>query len=195
MHTEERQLRERGYRFIAGVDEAGRGPLAGPVVAAAVMLPPDYDHPKIRDSKTLSMLEREQLFADIKNTAISYAVGIISGKQIDDMGILKASKLAMRHAVLKLNPNPEFILIDAVSINTPGIAQKAVIKGDATIFSVAAASIIAKVTRDRLMADYHKKYPEYGFNQHMGYGTQIHLEAIRRYGACKIHRLSFAPFK
>lgn len=180
-----------GFRYIAGVDEAGRGPLAGPVVAAAVILPADYRHDLINDSKQLTVLQREQLFVEIKNSAISYAVGIVGWKDIDKMGILNASKLAMRRAVLKLTPSPDFILTDAVPLNITNIPQKAIIKGDSTVLCIAAASILAKVYRDRLMQKYHQKYPQYGFNQHMGYATEIHLKAIREHGPCLIHRRSF----
>ncbi len=193
MYQEEKQLRKMGFQSIAGVDEAGRGPLAGPVVAAAVIFDAHYNNPKINDSKQVSAIERERLFIEIKNSALSYAVGIVGWKQIDDMGILNASKLAMRKAVMKLTPVPDFVLIDAVAINIIDIPQKAIIKGDGKVFSIAAASIIAKVSRDHLMMNYHKKYPEYGFNQHMGYGTELHLSAIKKYGACQIHRMSFAP--
>ena len=193
MYKEEKQIRQHGFHLIAGVDEAGRGPLAGPVVAAAVILPEGYRNKKIQDSKKLNPIDREQLFIEIKNTAISYAVGIVGWRQIDEMGILAASKLAMRQAVLKLDPIPDFLIIDAVAINVTDIPQKAVIKADESIFCVAAASILAKVTRDRLMQKYHKKYPEYGFSRHMGYGTEIHLIAIKKHGPCPIHRMSFAP--
>ena len=193
MYKEERQLRDRDYQLIAGVDEAGRGPLAGPVVAAAVILPKDYRNKEIQDSKILTDLKREQLFVEIKNNALSYAIGVVGWKQIDNMGILNASKLAMRQAILKLDPSPDFILTDAVAINVTDIPQKAIIKGDSKVFSIAAASILAKVSRDHLMMDYHKKYPKYGFGQHMGYGTEIHMNAIKKHGACPIHRMSFAP--
>jgi ribonuclease HII len=195
MYKEEANLRQRGYQFIAGIDEAGRGPLAGPVVAAAVILPSDYRNSEINDSKQLTALQRERLFVDIKNAALSFAVGIVSPKAIDEIGILNATKLAMRQAVLKLDPQPDFIVIDAVSINLDGIPQMAIIKGDEKIFSVAAASILAKVTRDRLMVKYHQKFPEYGFDQHMGYGTEIHLKAIQKHGPSPIHRMTFAPLK
>ena len=195
MYKEEKQLRERDYQLIAGVDEAGRGPLAGPVVAAAVILPEAYRNKEIQDSKKLTGLERQQLFVEIKNSALSYAIGIVGWRQIDEMGILNASKLAMRQAVLKLSPKPDFILTDAVAINVPDIPQKAIIKGDASVFSIAAASILAKVSRDHLMFNYHKKYPQYGFGQHMGYGTEIHLKAIKKHGPCPIHRMSFAPLQ
>jgi ribonuclease HII len=194
MYKEEQQLRNKGFQIIAGVDEAGRGPLAGPVVAAAVIFDEHYNNPKINDSKQIALIEREQLFIEIKNSALSYAVGVVGWKQIDEIGILNAAKLAMRQAVMKLNPIPDFVLTDAVAINIPEIPQKAIIKGDGKVFSIAAASIIAKVSRDRLMMDYHKKYPEYGFDQHMGYGTEVHLSAIKKHGACPIHRMSFAPF-
>ena len=194
MHKEEKQIKQHGFNLIAGVDEAGRGPLAGPVVAAAVIFSRDYKNSEINDSKQLTPIERERLFIEIKNSALSYAIGIVGWKQIDEIGILNASKLAMRQAVMKLNPAPDFIITDAVVINVTDIPQKAIIKGDEKVFSVAAASILAKVARDRLMMNYHKKYPEYGFDQHMGYGTEVHLLAIKKHGACPIHRLTFFPF-
>lgn len=195
MYKEEQQLRERGYRLIAGVDEAGRGPLAGPVAAAAVIFDAGYKNKAIQDSKTLNPIEREQLFVEIKNTALTYAVGIVGWKEIDEMGILNASKLAMRRAILKLDPKPDFILSDAVPLNVTDIPQKALIGGDGRVFSIAAASILAKVTRDHLMIKYHKKYPSYGFDQHMGYGTEIHLSAIKKHGPSPIHRMTFSPLK
>jgi ribonuclease HII len=194
MYKTEKDLKQRGYQLIAGVDEAGRGPLAGPVVAAAVIMPDGYKNNLINDSKQLTSLQREQLFIEIKNTAISFATGIVGWREIDEMGILEATKLAMRRAVMSLNPRPDFIIIDAVAINVPGIPQMALIHGDATVFSIAAASIIAKVTRDHLMQKYDKKYPQYGFGEHMGYGTEIHLKAIKEHGPCPIHRMSFSPF-
>jgi ribonuclease HII len=195
MYKEEKNLRQHGYQLIAGIDEAGRGPLAGPVVAAAVILPADYRNSEINDSKQLTALQRERLFVDIKNAALTYAVGIVSPKEIDEIGILNATKLAMRQAVLKLDPKPEFILIDAVAINVDGIPQMAIIQGDAKVFSIAAASIVAKVSRDRLMAKYHRQFPQYGFDQHMGYGTEIHLKVLSEHGPSPIHRMSFAPLK
>jgi len=194
MYKTEKELKQRGYQLIAGVDEAGRGPLAGPVVAAAVIMPDGYKNNLINDSKQLTNLQREQLFIEIKNTAISFAAGIVGWREIDEMGILEATKLAMRKAVLQLSPQPDFIVIDAVPINVPGTPQLALIHGDATVFSIAAASIIAKVTRDHLMQKYDKKYPQYGFGEHMGYGTEIHLKAIKQHGPCPIHRMSFSPF-
>jgi len=194
MHKEEIDLKNRGFELIAGTDEAGRGPLAGPVVAAAVIFRADYENPLINDSKQLNGLQREQLFVEITNSALTWAVGVVGWRQIDEMGILNASKLAMRQAILKLNPVPDFILSDAVGLNIMGIPQKAVIKADESIFCVAAASILAKVHRDKLMMNYHKKYPKYGFDQHMGYATEVHLSAIKKHGACQIHRKSFSPF-
>ena len=193
MYQLEQNLRQKGYRFIAGVDEAGRGPLAGPVVAAAVILPEEYRNADINDSKQISPLERERLFIEIKNVALSYAVGIVTPKKIDETDILSAAKFAMRQAILKLDPQPDFILTDAVPVNIMDIPQMAMVKGDARSLSVAAASIIAKVTRDHLMLKYDKKYPEYGFCQHMGYGTEVHLSAIKKHGPCPIHRMSFRP--
>lgn len=194
MHTEELELRKKGFSLIAGTDEAGRGPLAGPVVAAAAIFPEHYGNEHIRNSKALTPIQRERLFVEIKNHALSWAVGVVGWKQIDEMGILNASKLAMRQAILKLDPAPDFILSDAVGLNIMNIPQKAIIKADENIFCVAAASILAKVHRDRLMIKYHQKYPDYGFDRHMGYATEIHLEAIKKHGACLIHRQSFAPF-
>jgi len=164
------------------------------VVAAAVILPVEYQNKRINDSKQLSPLERQELFIEIKNRALCYAIEVVGWKQIDQMGILNASKLAMRRAVLKLDPQPDFLISDAVAVNVMEIPQKAMVKADERVFSVAAASILAKVYRDQLMLKYHQKYPEYGFEKHMGYGTKVHLEAIKKYGACQIHRQSFSPF-
>ena len=193
MNKEENQLRKMGFRLIAGVDEAGRGPLAGPVVAAAVIFPEGYKNDEINDSKQLSPMRRERLFAEITNAAQSYAVSVVSASQVDKLGIAHAGKLAMRQAVLKLDPLPDFILVDAFAINVPGIAQKAIIDGDALSMSIAGASILAKVTRDRMMVKYHDKYPQYGFADHMGYGTKVHLDALKKHGPCPIHRRSFEP--
>ena len=194
MHQEEQHLRQRGFRLIAGTDEAGRGPLAGPVVAAAVILPAHYQNNLIQDSKKLSPLEREKLFVEITHAAISFGIGVVNWKQIDNMGILNASKLAMRQAVLKLSPLPDFLISDAVPVNIMDLPQKAIVKADETVFSVAAASILAKVYRDKLMQKYDRKYPAYKFADHMGYATKVHLEAIQKHGACPIHRMSFRPF-
>lgn len=193
MYKIEQKLRSKGYRHIAGVDEAGRGPLAGPVVAAAIILPADYQNDLVNDSKKLTALQREQLYIELTHVAISYGIGKVTAKQIDQTDILTASKLAMRRALLKLDPTPDFILTDAVPVNVPDIPQMPMINGDARSFVIAAASILAKVTRDREMARYHKKHPHYGFNQHMGYGTTVHLKAIETHGPCPIHRMSFSP--
>ncbi|QQR83831.1 ribonuclease HII [Candidatus Peregrinibacteria bacterium] len=195
MYEMEQQLRQRGYCAIAGVDEAGRGPLAGPVVAAAVILPIDYRNDAIQDSKKLSPLQREHLFEEIIRVAVSYGIGKVSAAHIDKTDILTASKLAMRKAILKLQPLPDFILTDAVPVNIADIPQMPMIDGDARSFVIAAASILAKVTRDRDMHSFHKKHPHYGFDQHMGYGTPIHLKAIEIHGPCRIHRMSFAPLR
>jgi len=195
MHEETNALRKQGFEMIAGVDEAGRGPLAGPVVAAAVIFDGNYKNALIRDSKALKPMLREELFIEIKNHCISYAVGVVPASKIDTMGILNATKFAMRQAVLKLDPRPDFVLTDAVALNIMEIPQKAIVKGDAKVFSIAAASIIAKVTRDHMMVKYAKKYPGYSFDQHMGYGTELHLKAIKELGASPIHRKTFAPLK
>lgn len=194
MHKTETNLKQRGYRHIAGVDEAGRGPLAGPVVAAAVIFPDGYRNELINDSKQLTAMQRERLFVEIKNNALTYAIGVVTPSKIDEIGILNATKLAMRQAINKLDPVPDFILTDAVPVNIMHIPQMPIIKGDEKIFSIAAASIIAKVHRDHLMMKYDKKYPKYSFGDHMGYGTEVHLNAIKKHGACAIHRKSFSPF-
>ncbi len=194
MYKQEQALKAKGYQHIAGVDEAGRGPLAGPVVAAAVIMPEEYKNELINDSKQLTAMQREQLFVEISNNALTYAVGVVTPSKIDEMGILNATKLAMRQAILKLDPTPDFILTDAVPVNIMDIPQMPIIKGDEKVFSIAAASIIAKVHRDHLMVKYDKKYPNYSFGDHMGYGTEVHLSAIKKHGACPIHRLTFSPF-
>ncbi len=194
MYKQEQNLKNKGYQHIAGVDEAGRGPLAGPVVAAAVIMPDGYRNELINDSKQLTAMQREQLFVEISNNALTYAVGVITPSKIDEMGILNATKLAMRQAINKLDPTPDFILTDAVPVNIMDIPQMPIIKGDEKVFSIAAASIIAKVHRDHLMVKYDKKYPKYSFGDHMGYGTEVHLSAIKKHGACPIHRKSFSPF-
>jgi len=140
-------------------------------------------------------MQREKLFVEIKQVALSFGIGVLGWKQIDQMGILNASKLAMRRAVLALGLPPDFLISDAVPVNVMELPQKAMVKADEKVFCVAAASILAKVHRDHLMMKYHKKYPEYGFADHMGYGTKAHLEAIKRHGGCQIHRRSFSPFR
>ena len=180
-----------GYDHICGVDEAGRGPLAGPVVAGAVILPKDCRIPYINDSKKLSAKKREALFEAITEKAISCKVGIISHDRIDEINILQATYEAMRAAVASLDVRPDILLNDAVKIPEVDIKQVPIIKGDAKSQSIAAASILAKVTRDRLMETYASIYPEYGFEKHKGYGTAQHIEALRKYGPCPIHRRTF----
>jgi len=191
MNMFEKNAREEGYQLIAGVDEAGRGPLAGPVVAAAVILPPDYFNSEINDSKQRSASKREMLYDVIEKNAVAVGVRIVEADVIDDVNILQASLQAMRDAVLELSESPDFLLVDGlyrVPIITP---QKPVVKGDSLSISIAAASIMAKVTRDRIMEMYHRQFPQYNFRQNKGYGTKEHLDAIREFGICKIHRKSF----
>ena len=179
------------YSYICGIDEAGRGPLAGPVVAGAVVLPKGKRILYVNDSKKLSEKKRDELFDIIKDEALTYAVGIISPERIDEINILQATYEAMRQAVNKLSVKPDIFLNDAVTI--PGIEGKQVpiIKGDAKSLTIASASILAKVTRDRIMVEYDSMYPEYGFAKHKGYGTKAHIEAIKEYGPCPIHRKTF----
>jgi ribonuclease HII len=190
----EKSLKQKGFQRIAGVDEVGRGPLAGPVVAASVILPDDFYLPGINDSKKLTEAKREQLYEDIVKNCVSYGIGIVQAEEIDVLNIYQATKKAMVHAVHALCMKPDYLLIDALEIDVP-FPQESIIKGDAKSVSIAAASIVAKVTRDRLMVEYSKKYPEYGFEKNAGYGTKEHLEAIRRYGPTPIHRKSFSPIK
>lgn len=179
------------YVYVAGIDEAGRGPLAGPVVAAAVILPKHLEILGVNDSKKLSEPKREALYDLIKENALAVGVGIVDNHTIDEINILNATKLAMKQAVEALEPQPEMLLIDAVVLADISIKQESIIKGDAKSISIAAASIIAKVTRDRMIKAYDEKYPEYGFASHKGYGTKQHTEAIRKYGPLDIHRKTF----
>ena len=176
---------------VAGIDEAGRGPLAGPVVAAAVILPKDIFLPFLNDSKKVTEKRRDVLFDQIRQEAIAYGIGIASNALIDEINILQATYEAMREAVSKLNKTPDILLVDAVHIPGINIKQVGIVKGDAKSVNIAAASILAKVTRDRLMLEYDKIYPEYGFASNKGYGTAKHIEALKAYGACDIHRRSF----
>lgn len=180
-----------GFDAIAGVDEAGRGPLAGPVVAAAVIFPSGYTNGEIRDSKKLTPLKREALYKIIRSDAISIGLGAIEASTIDRINILQATLAAMKVAVLNLSPQPDYILIDGINNIDIPIQQEAIIRGDSLSVSVAAASIIAKVSRDQLMDRYHVLYPQYNFLKNKGYGTKEHREAVKRYGRCKIHRRSF----
>ena len=177
--------------YICGIDEAGRGPLAGPVVAAAAVLPKDCQILSLNDSKKLSEKKRDLLFDEIKEKAVTYGVGIVSPQVIDEINILQATYEAMRQAISQLKVTPEILLNDAVTIPGVDIMQVPIIKGDAKSVSIAAASILAKVTRDRMMAEYDQIYPEYGFAKHKGYGTAAHIAALKEYGPCPIHRRTF----
>lgn len=188
----ETELYNNGINFIAGIDEVGRGPLVGPVVTAAVILPKDFYDERINDSKKLTEKKRELLYDVIMENAISVGIGISNEDVIDEINILNATKRAMLEAVNNLSVKPEHLLIDAVKLNTD-IPQTSIIKGDAKSESIAAASIIAKVTRDRMMVELDKIHPEYDFKHNKGYGTKRHIEAIRKYGIIKEHRKTFAP--
>lgn len=188
----EQQIYNIGIENICGIDEAGRGPLAGPVVVAAVIMPKDSIIEGVNDSKKISEKKREILYEQITQEAISYGVGIISQNEIDEINILNATKKGLTTAIKQLSIKPERILVDALTkIDTCGIPYKSIIKGDAKSYSIAAASIIAKVTRDRIMREWDEIYPQYGFEKHKGYGTKAHIEAIKQYGLCPLHRLSF----
>jgi len=187
----ESELWERGIEFIAGVDEAGRGPLAGPVVAAAVIFPKDIFIPYVNDSKKLSEKRREELFHIIYDKAISVGVGIVDNKKVDEINILNATFLAMTQAIANLKRRPQHILVDGTFFLEEHIPYTNIIDGDSKCFSIAAASIIAKVTRDSLMREFDELYPQYGFAKHKGYATREHFEAIQKFGLCEIHRRSF----
>ncbi len=188
----EQEIYNEGKELICGIDEAGRGPLAGPVVVAAVIMPKDSMIEGVNDSKKVSEKKREILYEKIIDEAISYGVGIIDQKEIDRINILNATKEGLTMAVQELNPMPDLIIVDALNkIDTLGIPYKSIIKGDAKCYSIAAASIIAKVTRDRIMRQWDEVYPQYGFSKHKGYGTSEHIKAIKEYGLCPLHRLSF----
>lgn len=190
----ENELAGQGFEYIVGIDEVGRGPLAGPVVAAAVILPKGFKLLGINDSKQLSEKKREEYYHYIVENAISVGIGLITAEEIDQLNIYEATKKAMLEAITNLSIRPDYCLIDAMKLNIP-YPQQSIIKGDALSVSIAAASIVAKVTRDNLMKKYSITYPEYKFEQHMGYGTKEHLLAIKKYGPCPIHRKTFAPIK
>ncbi|WP_010630972.1 ribonuclease HII [Sporolactobacillus vineae] len=192
MNHFENDLYQKGIRQVAGIDEAGRGPLAGPVIAACVMLDPDAVLPGVNDSKQLTAPERDRLFDQIVASASAYGIGRVSARDIDRINIYEAARLAMTRAFEHMARHPEFLLIDAMKLPV-SVPQLSLIKGDARSNSVAAASILAKVTRDRLMNDLDQRYPEYGFAGNKGYGTPQHLAALKTYGACPEHRLSFSP--
>ena len=188
----ERKYHAMGSRYICGIDEAGRGPLAGPVVIAAAIMPRNSMIEGVNDSKKVSEKKREELYEIITKEAISYGVGIIDQKEIDRINILNATKEGLTMAVKELNPRPDLIIVDALTkIDTDGIPYQSIIKGDAKCYSISAASIIAKVTRDRIMRQWDEIYPQYGFAKHKGYGTAEHIKALKEYGPCPLHRESF----
>ncbi len=190
----ERKYRGQGFQLIAGVDEVGRGPLAGPVAAAAVILPDNFFLPGLDDSKKLSEKKREEYSKTIHNEALAIGISMISAAEIDQYNIYEATKKAMKAAIAGLNPKPDLILIDAMKLETP-YPTESIIKGDAKSISIAAASVVAKVARDRLMKELSQNYPQYGFDQNMGYGTKEHIDAIHKYGITPCHRKSFQPIK
>ena len=188
----EEEMYNQGINYICGIDEAGRGPLAGPVVVAAAIMPRDSMIEGVNDSKKISEKKREALYELITNEAIAWGVGIIDQKEIDRINILNATKEGLTTAVKSLQVKPDRIIVDALNgIDTLGIPYTSIIKGDAKCYSIAAASIIAKVTRDRIMRQWDEIYPMYGFEKHKGYGTAAHIAAIKEYGLCPLHRLSF----
>lgn len=187
----ENKARSKGYSAICGVDEAGRGPLAGPVCAAAVILPEGVVIEGVNDSKKLSEKKREALFDVIKSTAISSCVAFASVEEIEELNILNATMLAMKRAVEGLNPKADYAMIDGNRLPELSIESEYIIKGDAKSMSIACASILAKVSRDRLLRKYAEEYPQYLFDKHKGYGTKAHVEALKKYGPCPYHRMSF----
>lgn len=187
----ENEARNNGYHVVCGVDEAGRGPLAGPVFAAAVILPQNLMIDGLNDSKKLSEKKREILYDKIKNLTLTYAVAFATEHEIDEINILNATFLAMKRAVAKLNLKPDIVLVDGNKSPELEISTQTIVKGDSLSASIAAASILAKVERDRLMKNLSKKYPEYNFEKHKGYGTKMHIDLIKKYGPCEIHRKSF----
>jgi len=195
---EEKKLKMRGYRRIAGIDEAGRGPLAGPVVAAAVILPDSMNYQwmaMVNDSKKVSLSKRELLCDHIKDITGSIGVGIVNPGTIDIIGIVRATRLAMKLAVERLSPSPDYLIIDYMSVPEIPLPQKGITRGDSLCFSIACASIIAKVTRDRLMTELDVMYPGYKFSSHKGYGTREHIACLKRLGPSPVHRYSFRPVK
>lgn len=188
----EKEFFDKGISYTAGIDEAGRGPLAGPVVVASVILRPDSMIEGVNDSKKISENKREKLYEIITEEALSYGVGIVNQDEIDEINILQATKKALTESIRKLEIKPNVIMVDALTgIETFGIPYKSIIKGDSKCYSIAAASIIAKVTRDRIMREWDKVYPEYGFAAHKGYGTAKHIATIKEFGPCPLHRQSF----
>ncbi|MCB8813941.1 ribonuclease HII [Desulfosporosinus shakirovi] len=193
--VEENKLWKQGYLLLAGVDEAGRGPLAGPVVAGSCILPAKFDLPGLNDSKMLTESKREKLFIQIQKQAIDYAIGSAESAEIDALNILQATKLAMKRSIEGLTIRPHYLLIDALNLPDVQLPQLPLIGGDHLSASIAAASILAKVTRDRLMVQLHSLYPEYMFSKNKGYGTSEHMQVLKRLGPCPLHRKSFAPVR
>ena len=192
LKADEEKLHEKNIEYIAGIDEAGRGPLAGPVVVGVVIMPKDSMIEGVNDSKKVSEKKREKLYDEITSEAIAWGVGIVDQNEIDEINILNATKKAVTMAISSLKVKPDLILVDALTnIDTCGIPYKSIIKGDAKEYSIAAASIIAKVTRDRIMRQWDEVFPEYGFKGHKGYGTKKHIEALKEYGPCMLHRKTF----
>ena len=188
----EKMWHQKGMKNICGIDEAGRGPLAGPVVVAAVIMPENSMIEGVNDSKKVSEKKREMLYEEITSTAIAWGVGIIDQNEIDEINILNATKKGLTKALTELSQKPDIILVDALTgINTLGVPYQSIIKGDAKCYSIAAASIIAKVTRDRIMRKWDEVYPQYGFEKHKGYGTSAHIQAIKENGICPLHRKTF----
>ena len=184
-----------GFEFVAGIDEAGRGPLAGPVVAAAVILPEIFNLPGLTDSKKLSEKQRDRLYPQIRQQAVAVGVGVASAAEIDQINILQATLLAMRRAISRLSCHPDHLLIDGITPLPLDISQQTLTKGDSRSLSIAAASVVAKVIRDRIMYSFDRQLPEYGFARHKGYGTEYHRQAIARYGPNWLHRETFAGVK
>ncbi|MDP7557448.1 MAG: ribonuclease HII [Nitrospinaceae bacterium] len=191
----ENTARTKGYNIIVGVDEAGRGPLAGPVVAAAVAYAPEWQLAGLDDSKKLSPQARERLFPIIKDQALGHGIGIVDVATIDEINILQAALLAMKYAVSALPEKPDILLIDGNKRIVTEVEQWTIVKGDSLSQSIAAASVLAKVTRDRLMEKYHEEFPQYEFDRHKGYGTRLHRDLIREHGPCSIHRRTFKGVK
>ena len=195
---EENSLRKQGYKYIAGIDEAGRGALMGPVVAAAVIMPQRVRgewRSRVRDSKQVQAPERETLYENITAAALAWGVGIISNVVIDDIGIARAGRLAMAEAVKQLHPRPDYLIIDFFTVPEISIPHHGITHGDGLCFSIACASIIAKVTRDRLVIAQEEEYPQYRFSAHKGYGTAEHLASLEKYGPCPLHRRSYEPVR
>ena len=191
----EKELYEKGFKLIAGTDEVGRGPLVGPVVAAAVILPQNYQLDGLTDSKKLSEKKRDKFYDIIMKEAVSVGIGVVDAKTIDEINILEASRLAMKKAIMDLKIVPEYVLSDAMKLNNIDIPYTDIIHGDALSLSIAAASVIAKVTRDRMMCELDVQYPLYGFAKHKGYPTKLHLENLRKYGVLDNYRFSYKPVK